>query len=451
MKSYQLPSFSIPLYDEWDVIIVGGGPAGCTAAISAAREGAKTLLIECTQTLGGAGTSSLVPAWCPFSDKEKIIYRGLAEKIFQKSKEDLPHISPDAMDWVPIDPERLKRIYDEMVVASGASVLFQTFLSSVQKNGDGSVDSILVTNKQGLSAYKAKVYIDCSGDGDLAAWAGAEFQKGDEKDRGLQPATLCFILSNINQEAYSKMGSLHGSNPNSPIYAIIKSEKYPAVPDFHLCNNIIGPGTVGFNAGHVFNVDNTDPVSVSRAVIEGRKIAAAYRDALAEFVPDVFGNSFLVSTGATLGIRETRRIIGDYILTLDDYVKRRSFPDDICRNSYFIDVHMTIKDEADRNHEGYIKFEKTAIYYKSGESHGLPYRCLTPKGLKNVLVAGRCISSERIVQGSTRVMPVCLAMGEAAGMAASHAVKNHGNNVHQVDIKHLRTRLVEEGAYLPES
>ena len=144
----------IPLDDRWEVIIVGGGPAGCTAAISAAREGAKTLLIEATGALGGMGTNGLVPAWCPFSDKERVIYGGLAQKIMESLKSTMPHVAKDAVDWVPIDPERLKTLYDDMVTRSGASVLFDTMLSSVETDGKGLVTGIVVTNKSGLCAYQ---------------------------------------------------------------------------------------------------------------------------------------------------------------------------------------------------------------------------------------------------------------------------------------------------------
>ena len=123
---------SIPIDDSWDVIVAGGGPAGCTAAAAAAREGARTLLIEATGCLGGMGTSGLVSAWCPFSDQEKIIYRGMAQKVFEACKAGMPHINPDALDWVAIDHERLKRIYDNLVVESGAEVLFNTFLADVE-------------------------------------------------------------------------------------------------------------------------------------------------------------------------------------------------------------------------------------------------------------------------------------------------------------------------------
>lgn len=452
MKTYTLQSSSIPLSDSWDVIVVGGGPSGCTAAAAAAREGAKTLLIEASGALGGSGTSALVPAWCPFSDKEKVIYRGMAEKILEQSKAGMSHVEREKVDWVPIDSERLKRIYDELVTKSGAHLLFNTVLSAVEQDEDGGVEAIIVSNKQGLSALKAKVYVDCSGDADLAAWAGAEFHKGD-KDGDMMPATHCFVLSNVDDYAFQfGLGGgchLHAGNVESAIYKILESGRYPLIPDSHVCCVSIGPGTVGFNAGHIWNVDNTDPQSVSEALVHGRKMAGQFRDALAEFSPEAFGNAFLVMTGSQMGIRETRRIVGEYMLTLDDYLARRSFSDEICRNSYFIDIHHALQDVAEDN-AGRREGLKHTVHYGPGESHGVPYRSLIPKGLRNVLVAGRSISCERIVQGSVRVMPTCLAMGEAAGMAAAHAVQHYAGDVRAVDTDRLRHRLKEEGAYLPE-
>jgi hypothetical protein len=431
--------------DSWDVIVVGGGPAGTTAATAAAREGAKTLLIEQTGAMGGSGTSALVPAWCPFSDKEKIIYRGLAEKVFTRAKKDLRHVKKDALDWVPIEAETLKRVYDDLVTEAGATILFHTFLSGVESE-DGEVTSLIITNKTGLSALRAKVYVDCTGDADLSAWAGAQFHKGDEHG-AMQPATHCFMLANVDDYAYAHGEEIGGWNPKSPIHAIKASGRYPEIPDSHMCNNSVGPGTVGFNAGHIWDVDNTDPASVSRALMKGRKMALAYRNGLAEFAPKAFANSFVVATGSVVGVRETRRIVGDYVLSLDDYLYRRSFADEICRNSYFIDLHLT-KTEHKNNPD--LVFQERFKHYGKGESHGIPYRSLVPLGIRNVLVAGRSISCERAVQGSVRVMPVCLAMGEAAGMAAAHAISAHQNDVHAVDTARLRSRLREEGAYLPD-
>jgi hypothetical protein len=387
-----------------------------------------------------------VPAWCPFSDKEKIIYRGLAEKVFTAAKEGLAHVGPQDLDWVPIDAEKLKRVYDNLVSEAGATVLFQTFLAGVETDDEGRVTTLIVSNKKGLCALRAKVYVDCSGDADLSAWAGAEFQKGDELGQ-MQPGTHCFILTNVDEYAYKNGPDLGWWDADSPIHAIVDSGRYPEIPDKHMCHNIVGPGTVGFNAGHVWDVDNTDPATVSRAIMKGRKLALAYRNALAEFHPSAFGNAFLVATGSVLGIRETRRIIGDYILCAEDYIDRRTFDDEICRNCYFIDLHLT-KEEARTN--GELEMAMRFNRYEKGESHGIPYRCLTPHGLKNVLVAGRSISCDRSVQGSVRVMPVCLAMGEAAGLAAALAVRSPDADVHAVDTKELRRRLREEGAYLPE-
>lgn len=439
---------AIAVNDQYDVIVVGGGPAGCTAAAAAARDGARTLLIEQTSSLGGMGTSALVPAWCPFSDKEKIIYKGLAEKVFKECSAGIKHVKPTDMDWVPIDPERLKRVYDDLVLSSGAKILFNTFMSAVDTDGKRRVTAVIVSNKAGLTAYKAKIFIDTTGDADLTAFAGGAFHKGDETGKNLQPATHCFILSNVDHYAFTTGGGLYGAREGSPVAKILASGKYPLIPDMHLCSTVIGPDTVGFNAGHVYDVDNTVPESVSEGVVLGRKIAAAYRDALAEFMPAAFGNAFLVTTGSLLGVRETRRIVGDYELTFDDYIQRRSFDDEICRNSYFIDVHAKVKkafDDASKVND----WESRTFRYGPGESHGIPYRCLTPRDLKNVLVAGRSISCEQVVQGSVRVMPVCLAMGEAAGAAAAQAIRQEVPDVHAIDVQQLRTRLREAGQYLP--
>ncbi len=436
----------VPCNESFDVVVVGGGPSGCAAAAAAAREGASTLLIEAGGCLGGSGTSALVPAWCPFSDKEKIIYRGLAETVLERAKEGMAHVAADALDWVPIDPERLKRVYDDLVGGFGVKVLFHTMLSAVRTDGNGRVEHLITTNKAGLHAWKAKVFIDCSGDADLVAWAGGRFHKGDADGKGLMPATHCFVLSNVDEEAYLASPPLHLPVPENPIFKILESGKFPLLVDAHCCQNLIGPGTVGFNAGHIFDVDNTDPESTSKALAQGRRIAAQFCDALREFHP-AFRNAFLVATAPQVGIRETRRIVGDYTLTLDDYLQRRSFPDEICRNSYYIDIHWA-REEAAKDLDQWEKWEKASIRYGPGESHGLPYRCLIPADLQNVLVAGRSISTEKAVQGSIRVMPVCLAMGEAAGVAAAMSAAS-GVEPRAIAADILRMRLRSHGAYLP--
>ena len=441
---YTMRERTLPLDDSWDVVVVGGGPSGCTAAAAAAREDARTLLIETTGCLGGMGTSGLVPAWCPFSDGEKMIYRGLAEKVLLRSNAGTYGAEPDALNWVPIDPENLKVVYDDLVSGFGVTVLFNTQAAGVEMTAPGEAGVLLLSSKQGLTAVKARVYVDCSGDGDVAAWAGAGFVQGDGTGE-LQPATHCFAFGNVDLQARKDMPRLHGANPQSPIHDIIASGKYPLIPDAHICNNPVGPGSVGFNAGHLWSVDNTDPVSVSRALPQGRKMALEFLKALSESQPRVFGNAYVSQTGALLGIRETRRIIGDYCLTIDDFKGLKSFEDEIGRNCYFIDVHHKQSDVGTGN-EG---AKKEHIRLNKGESHGIPYRCLTPKGLTNILVAGRCVSSDRAVNGSVRVMPVCLVTGEAAGIAAALAAKSEAADVHAIDTALLRKRLQAEGAYLP--
>lgn len=433
-KSISLKGSKIPMDDQWDVIVVGGGPSGCTAAIAAAREGSRTLLIEATGALGGMGTSGLLNAWCPFTDGEKIIYKGLAEKILMESKKGTPHVPANSFDWQPINTEQLKRVYDDMVVNAGVSILFFSRLSAVEMKDKETVEAIIVSNKAGLTAYKAKVFVDCTGDGDLCAWAGADFFYGDENNL-VQASTLCFSVSSINDQAYeSSKGQLHGENKLSPIHKILNSGKFPLVIDSHLVVHKLASSFLTFNAGHIESFNSIDPQQLSLAMIKGRKVVHQLHEGLKEFDSEVFENSYLSETGALLGVRETRRIKGDYVFTINDWLERRSFQDEIGRNCYYIDVH---KKDAQR-----------FSGYKNGESHGIPYRCLTPEKLKNVLMAGRCISTDTQSFGSLRVMPVCLVTGEAAGIAAALAAKQSNNDVHDINIQFLRKRLKEVGQYL---
>ncbi len=453
-RSVKIPESSlelkrtIPLNKDYDIIIIGGGPSGSAAAIAAGREGSKVLLIEAMGCLGGMGTSGLVPSWTPFSDGVQFVYQGIAEKVFNESLKGVPHVPKDKTDWVPINPEWLKLVYDRMVKGSGTEILFFSRLASINLKGNGDVDAIIVSNKSGLTAYQAKVYVDCTGDGDLAAWAGASCKKGNATGMTMQ-ATHCFNIANINPFNLELFNSLHGANPKSPAREIVNSGKYPLIKDTHLVINLIGPNTAGLNAGHLSDVDGTDPVCISRAMLNGREISFQYLEALKEFRPEIFAGSFRVNTAQLLGVRESRIVEGDYILSFKDYIARASFSDEIGRNNYYIDIHSS--KEMLESIYGINVFntdDPEPFKYENGESHGIPYRCLTPKGIKNVLVAGRCISTEEIVQGSTRIQAACLVTGEAAGMAAVHACRNHKNDVHEVDVDFLRKRLKEEGQYI---
>ena len=414
----------IRLDDGWDVIVVGGGPSGCTAAAAAAREGARTLLIEGTGILGGMGTSGLLNAWCPFTDGEKIIYKGLAERIFLESKKGVPHTNTN--NWTPINPEYLKLVYDDVVTHYGVKVLFFTTMAAVEMKDDGTVDCILVANKAGLTALRAKVFVDCTGDGDLAARAGAAFEMGDE-DGAVQSGSLCFSVANVDMDHYKTVGSWR---KDAPIYKMMGNPDYPLIHESHFNDKIIAPRAIGLNAGHI-TVDSTDPESLSAAMMLGRKMASEMFRGLKEFDSEAFADAYLSATASAMGIRESRRIKGDYTFTVQDWLDRREFEDNIGRNCYYIDVHKADGASYPR--------------YKKGESHGIPYRCLTPKGLSNVLVAGRCISTDQASLGSLRVMPPAMVTGEAAGLAAALASRQGKPDVHGVDILRLRQRLIEEG------
>ncbi len=428
----------ITLDDSYDVVVAGGGPAGCMAAASAAREGARTLLVEATGCLGGMATAGMVPAWCGFHDGEKHIHRGLADRVLQGLY---------GNEWQRLDPrhidcERLKRIYDDIVTGFGVTVSFHTMVTGVEMDDEGVVDAILIANKAGLSAVRARVYVDCTGDGDLAAWAGARFEKGDE-DGDMQPVTLCYLMSDAGVAAEGEPAGfeLRRLGEEDPEFSLIGPRSRFAAGIIPLSRSVCG-----FNCGHVWGVDGTDPASVSRCMLEGRRLVHQHQQALAKHAPGRFGNAFLTATAPLLGVRETRRIIGDYYLTLADHQALRSFDDEIARSSFGIDVHASWKQA--QGGGGKID-HRTLRKYQPGESHGIPYRCLTPVGLRNMLVAGRCVSSDRYANGSIRVMPPCMSMGEAAGLAAALAVREDSPDIHAVDVVELRGRLKKLGAYLP--
>lgn len=456
MNTYEMPGRELPLDDSWDVIVAGGGPAGCAAATAAAREGARTLLVEATGVPGGMGTAGLVPWFCGYGDGEKVIARGIAGRVREALAEGMPHLKArmeeSALTPPAIDPELLKRIYDDMVTEAGAEVLFNSRVCAVEKSDDANVGTVIVANKSGLCALRAGVYVDCTGDGDLAAWAGAPCEKGNQAGE-LQPATQCFVITNVDEEALAEGPNIHFYDPDSPVWHAIKDEKYPLINELHSCNMKIGPRAFGFNTGHVFGVDNTDPASTSEALIEGRRMAAQYRDAFAEYHA-AFADSFLAATGSLLGVRETRRVMGDYVLSLEDYRAARSFPDEICRNAYGIDVHGSEENalEAAQKSIPELKEHNRQVTRRlePGQSVGVPYRCLTPRGLHNVLVAGRCISTDRPTNGTVRIMACCLNTGEAAGVAAAMTAADE-SDVHRIDTDVLRSKLKEAGAYLPEN
>ncbi len=254
---YTMPKMELPIDESYDVIVLGGGPSGCAAAVAAAREGAKTLIIEAAGFLGGMGTGGLVPFWCGFSTGGgPFCNTGIGKTVYDKLRAQMP----EKTNTFAIDAEALKRVYDEIVTEAGVDVLFFTQLAWTDAE-DGNVRTIVVCNKGGLKAYRAKVYCDASGDADLAVAAGGKYMMGNEYGE-TQPATMCFTLTNCNLE-----------NRKSDHVQFVDREKYPLIIDNHLVNNIVGEGAVGFNAGHMYYVDSTDPVNASKTMMKGRQLA----------------------------------------------------------------------------------------------------------------------------------------------------------------------------------
>ncbi len=420
-------------FESVDVIVVGGGPAGIAAAVAASDSGMKTLLLEKEYALGGMQTSGLVTCFAPFGDGIRAISRGIAEKVRKENNRAAYNTRDDDIGWVTASPEDNKRFYDDLVIGTGVKVIFGVTVCGVEGEA-GLISSVIGADGGGLKRYKGRFFIDATGDASLCYFADLSFQPSD-KDGDVQPATLCFIMSGICPEAYDRL-VMNGGCPESPIHRILHLKKWDLITDAHFCVDRLSSDVISFNAGHLPISDPSDPEQVTKAMILGRKMAKQYRDALSEVEPEAFGNAYLIQTASVLGVRESRRILGLYTLTLDDYLARRSFPDEIARNCYFIDVH-------DANGKRYETQE-----YLPGESHGIPYLCLVPIGSRNILAAGRNISCDRIVLGSVRVMPNCLTMGEAAGRAAALALKS-GVDAAEIDTDILRDNLRKSGAFLP--
>lgn len=441
IQTVTIPLQNLPVSYTPDVVVVGGGASGIAAAIAAARNGANTLLIEQRGYLGGMGTAALVPAFCPYTDGEKPVIRGIGLDLLEKMKhaagDDFMRRYKEQLDWVPIDVETLKRVYDAEVLSSGAKVLFHTVADQVLLDGDR-ISGLVISNKSGRSVIQAKLYIDASGDADLAALAGVPFQVGGEQGE-LQPGTMCYVVTGADKVRYEQF--LQETGAHSQLENIVvEAQRNGDLPEGRKRISgmaWISDSIVGFNFGHIFDIDGTRAEDLTRAAIEGRKLIDTQIRFLRKYVPG-FEHIFLVHSGDQIGIRETRRIQGDYTLVVKDFLSMRTFEDDIARNSYFIDIHL-----ANANSTMTIK------HLPKGKSHGVPYRCMLPQGKSNLIVAGRSVSSDRPVQGSLRVMPNCFAMGEAAGIAAAMA-SFAGIGFREVPILELQNKLIEQGAWLGE-
>ncbi len=398
-----------PVFGEYDVVVAGAGPAGVCAAIAAARNGAKTLLIERYGFLGGMWSAGFIIPLFDFENKHYIVTEIVDEL---KARGGWGGYYDIAFDF-----EIMKKLLDDMVTQSGAQILFHTFLAGAYCEGED-VKGVFIQNKSGRSLVKAKVVIDCTGDGDIAASAGVPFTMGRESDNLCQPVTCMFMLGNIEymQPHYYSIRDAVIEASKACGIPFEFSYKRPFVLQLPNCKRCV----VMWN--HVRKKPPTDAVAFSEAELESREEIHRIFDYIKKNVP-MFKDVELIAIAPQTGVRESRHIHGLYTLETDECVHGAQFEDGICDVAFSMDLHLPDKDEQENIH-------LEAPYQ-------IPYRCLVPVNRNGLLVAGRCISGTYETNGSYRVTGDCMATGQAAGAAAALAVKQNAN-VRDVDIHQLR-------------
>ena len=422
--------------NEYDVIVCGGGFAGSAAALSAAREGAKVLLIEYNNCLGGAAAECLVNPFMPYWTKDeqgKLVY--LSKGIFSEICDEIRKLDAQmsGKEYVTTDAplktfseEYLKLVLQRMLLKAGVKLLFHTSCVGVKKEGE-KITAVTVSNKNGIYDIGAKCFIDATGDADVAAMSGCPVRVGREADGLCQPMTLCFRVSNIDIPKFNTV-----RNDIQKLYKQYQAEgKIKNVRENILIFPTTSDNTLHFNSTRIVKHNPVDAESVTEAEILVREQVFELFLFLKQNAAG-FENAVLSSTAMRIGVRESRMIDGDYVLTQDDLVGCVKFEDSISACNYDIDIH---------NPEG---SGTSHYYFRDGTYYTIPYRCLTAKNNTNLLVTGRCISSTHEAQASYRIMPTCCTLGQAAGTAAAMAVKCDGN-VRKIDVALLRDKLTEQG------
>jgi hypothetical protein len=450
------PARKLPVAAQADVVVLGGGPAGICAAAAAAKQGASVLLVEKNGYLGGVATASLVCIWhslYSINKKEKII-GGLIDDILYKldARKALYYDSTNGKKGnIFFSTEEAKFVFDEIAIENGVRLLFHSYVSGVIKEREGSIKAVIIENKSGRSAVKGKIFVDCTGDGDVGWHAGAEYEKGNRQGK-MQPPGLCVRLGNLR----------YGAEGQTSLPAALKNKKmdyngllYPAsvwgVWDVHRRTS-----DMLIAAARMVNTDCTDAFQLSQAEVEGRRQIGWVVKTLRKDLPG-FENAYIVDVADEAGPRETRRFIGDYVLTEEDLLTGRSFPDVIARGTYPVDIHnssgggivfknldgtMHIYDERGNvkagmwTHDG----KKSDVQY-----YQMPYSMLLPRNMDNLMVAGRCSSMTHEAMGAVRVMVNCMQLGQAAGIGAAIAA-GKGITPREVQASDVQKVLIRMGA-----
>jgi len=450
----------VPVLADVDVAVYGGGPAGVCAAIAAARAGRRVLLAERYGFLGGTATGALVNIFHSLHSMD-----GSTRVIGGVCQEFLERMVGMGAAWRPrqgtrseflVETEYAKVLLDQMVAEAGAGVLFHALCAGCVRNGER-VEAVFLETKAGARAVKAKVHVDCTGDADLAAAAGIPFEL--EAGR-LQSPSLCMRLAGVDKEKFDAWGKDIERDLDG-ITRILRrrgEEKGWGYPNY-LWGNFSKrrKGEVMFSAIRVPNVNAVDPMQLSAAEAEARRQALWMAQVLREEVPG-FADATIIDLGTHLGIRETRRIRGAYVLTGEELLTGRRFEDGIAQGTYPVDVHSATGGGIIFHH---LNGRKHEIDGQGNSSRGfwtgdgkpratqfwqVPYRCLFSPLCSNLLVAGRPISVDASAFGATRVMVNCMQFGQAAGVAAALAAAGSAPDVRNVGVASLREALIGQGA-----
>lgn len=418
------------LRNKYDIVVVGGGFAGASAAISAGRLGKSVLLIEKYNCMGGAACYDLVNPFMPYAttDPESGERIDLSCGLFAEIVDRLQSLggANQSKRSLPFNEEVLKYLLNTMALESGVDLLYQTYVTGVRKE-DGRIKAVKVSNVSGNSEIEADCFIDATGDANLAVMADCPFRLGRESDSLCQPMTLCFRLAGVKAFDADLKARINALYTELQVDGKIKNPRENVLIFKTLVDDILH-----FNTTRVVKLDPTNADDVTRAEIIAREQVFEMYDFLRTNF-DEFGDSTLISTGMQIGVRESRMIDGEYTLTKDDLLSCKIFEDTVAVCNYDIDIHSP--DGSGTSH----------YYFPSGKYYGIPYRCLIPKNAENLLVAGRCVSADHDAQASLRIMPTCSNLGEAAGIAAVLSLDVNGR-VRSVDTEKLRALLKDNRA-----
>jgi len=439
----------IPIESSYDVVIAGGGTAGVAAAVAAARQGAKTLLVEATGALGGMGTNGLVANWYCLSDGQQIITRGLFWEIVRALhlagglRKDL---DPDTMTprlgcGVGFSAETLKRVLDKLVLDAGVDLLFSTRVIDADVDKPSKkVRGVVIQHVEGLRYVPAKAFIDATGDAVLADLCGVKYREAGRDTPNIMPPTLCATVANVDWR-------FSYADQQDAIKRGVEAGAF-SQPDRHVPGIFCSQGSYGMqNAGHIFRMNAVKIRSLTEGYVKGRQLASEYANFFQKHMPGC-EKLELVSTGALMGVRESRNIDGEYELNYADFKARRKFDDQIGVYSKGVDIHVydLTPEEFQRYNESYERRDRLNL----GESYGLPYGILVPRGWTNLWAAGRCVSSDVEVHGAIRDQPACYMLGEAAGCAAVQSFRT-GQPACDLNTATLVQTLRARGCYLPQN